>query len=287
MRRSALRPEAPGPARDAPFEPTRDRAWIGVGSVRHVRSAPVRHAFRYPACFVRLPMRHLDEALREGSVRTRLFARNPRHRLSALWSFHDADHGDPSFDGSLAAWIDGLLAEHGVYDADGSLWLQTFPRILGYAFKPVSFWFCHRADGALRAVVCEVNNTFGERHCYLLAHRDGRPLAPGEQLEAAKVFHVSPFCSVSGSYRFRFHDTPDRTLARIDYDAEGRRPLIATSLSGRLLPMTTAAVAATFLRMPLFSLGVIARIHWQALRLWIKHVPYFAKPTPPAAAITR
>jgi uncharacterized protein len=260
-----------------------ERAQIGIGVVRHVRSSPVRHAFRYPACFVRLPMRRLDDAL----AGQRLFARNPRRRLAALWSFHDADHGDPAFKGTLVAWIDGLLADHDIRDADGPLWLQTFPRVLGYAFKPVSFWFCHRADGALRAVLCEVNNTFGERHCYLLAHRDGRPLAPGEELAASKVLHVSPFCSVTGRYRFRFLDARDRTVARIDYDADGCRPLLATSLSGRLVPMSDGTLAAAFLRMPLFSLGVIARIHWQALRLWTKRVPFFAKPTPPDAAISR
>jgi hypothetical protein len=88
-----------------------------------------------------------------------------RNRFGLL-SFHDRDHGDGRAD--ALAWIDELLASEGVADADGEVWLHTYPRVLGYVFKPVSFWYCHRADGTLAAVVAEVNNTFGERHCYLL-----------------------------------------------------------------------------------------------------------------------
>ena len=113
----------------------------------------------------------------------------------------DRDHGDGR---PLLAWIDALLADHGVTDADGEIWLHAFPRVFGYVFNPVSFWFAHRGDGTLRAIVAEVNNTFGERHCYLLSHDDGRPLAWGEELHARKVFHVSPFCAIEGHYRFRF-----------------------------------------------------------------------------------
>lgn len=220
-------------------------------------------------------MRDLDAAF----AGRRLLSRN---RFN-LFAFHDADHGDGL---PPVAWIDDLLAREGITDADGALWLDTFPRVLGYAFKPVSFWFCERRDGALRAVVCEVNNTFGERHCYLLAHRDGRPIASGETLAAAKVFHVSPFCAVEGAYRFRFLTVGDRTVARIEH-ATADGALITASLSGRLVPATDRALAGAFLRHPLFSFGVIARIHWQALRLWIKRTPFFRKPPPPAVEVSR
>jgi DUF1365 family protein len=256
---------------------------IAVGEVRHARSRPRRHAFRYPAYFMRLPMRHVDEAL-QGR---RFLSRN---RFNLL-SFHDADHGDRRSRLPLAAWIDGLLAGEGIVDADGEIWLHTFPRVLGYAFKPVSFWFCHRADGALRAVVCEVNNTFGERHCYLLAHGDGRPIVDGEEMAATKVFHVSPFCSATGRYRFRFAHRRDRVVARIEYDEQGdagvREPLITTSLSGRLQSASDRALWSAFIRMPLFSFGVIARIHWQAVQLWWKRTPFFSKPEPPAVEVSR
>ncbi|MES3014710.1 MAG: DUF1365 domain-containing protein, partial [Pseudomonadota bacterium] len=133
------------------------------------------------------------------------------------------------------------------------------------------------------AIVVEVNNTFGERHCYLL---DGDDLAFGRELRAAKVFHVSPFCEVAGSYRFRFMRTASRTVARIDHhDAQGA--LIRTSVSGRLQPLTSARARAAFFGMPLMTLGLIARIHWQALKLWRRRVPFFSKPAPPASFTTR
>ena len=100
-----------------------------------------------------------------------------------------------------------LLASESV-DADGEVVLHAFPRMLGYVFNPVSFWVCHDREGRVRAVLCEVCNTFGEQHNYLLAHPDGRPLVSGETLRARKVLHVSPFCEVKGGYRFRFHFAP-------------------------------------------------------------------------------
>jgi DUF1365 family protein len=163
--------------------------------------------------------------------------------------------------------------------------------VLGYAFKPVSFWYCHRADNSLAAIVVEVNNTFGERHCYLL---DGPGLAFGVELRAAKVFHVSPFCAVAGHYRLRFMRTdrggtgmhPPRTVVRIDHhDKQGL--LLTTSISGSLQPLTASRARAAFWRMPWMTWGVIVRIHWQALQLWAKRVRWFSKPPPPDATVSR
>ena len=167
--------------------------------------------------------------------------------------------------------------------ADGEVWLHCYPRVLGHTFKPVSFWYCHRADGSLRAIVVEVNNTFGERHCYLL----DRPRF-GQELHADKVFHVSPFCPVEGGYRFRFMVNADRsrTVARVDFD-DTLGPVIETSVSGTLEPATTSAIRRAVWRYPAMTLGVVARIHWQALRLWVKRVPFFRKPVPPTLFTTR
>jgi DUF1365 family protein len=247
------------------------RAQIGHGEVRHHRLRPSEHAFAYPTYFLMLPMRSL-RARPEPALR--------RNRAGLL-SFHDRDHGDGSSD--ALAWLDGLLASEGITDADGETWLHCYPRVLGYVFKPVSFWYCHRADDSLAAIVVEVNNTFGERHCYLLA---GPQLGWGRELRAQKVFHVSPFCDVQGSYRFRFMRTAERTVARVDHDDE-TGPLLLTSVSGRLQALTAASARRAFFGSPLMTLGVILRIHWQALRLWLKHVPFFGKPTPPQAFTSR
>ncbi|HMA06684.1 MAG TPA: DUF1365 domain-containing protein [Ramlibacter sp.] len=243
---------------------------IGFGEVRHTRLRPVRHAFAYPTCFLLLPMRSLR---RDGSG---ALARN----RTALLSFHDRDHGDGSED--ALAWLDALLQRHGIAGADGEVWLHCYPRVLGHAFKPVSFWYCHRADGALRAIVVEVNNTFGERHCYLLD-------APawGRELLAVKAFHVSPFCRVEGRYRFRFVFSPSRarTVARIDFD-DDEGALLRTSVSGDLQTATASALRRALWRHPALTLGIVARIHWQALRLWLRQVPFHRKPAAPAQSTT-
>ena len=251
------------------------RALIGRGPVRHARRRPVARAFRYDTWFLLLPMRTLRQQPDP------VLARNRAARVS----FHDRDHGDGGDD--ALAWFERLLAAEGIADADGEIWLHTYPRVLGYAFKPVSFWYAHRADGSLRAIVAEVNNTFGERHCYLLTGTATEPLGWGRELRAAKVFHVSPFCAIEGGYRFRFMRTVDRTVARIDHDDATGQPLLQTSVSGQLAPLTRRALHQAWLGSPLLTLGVMARIHWQALHLWWQRVPFFRKPVPPAALVSR
>lgn len=252
---------------------------IGFGQVRHTRLRPRRHAFAYRSYFLMLPMR----SLRAWPQSHAGLAVN---RAGAI-SFHDADHGDGRSpeDGGALAWIDEMLRSEGIHDAEGEVWLHCYPRVLGYAFKPVSFWYCHRSDGSLRAIVVEVNNTFGERHCYLLD-------APryGAELHADKVFHVSPFCESSGSYRFVFlrgaRGESDRCLVRVDHhDAAG--PLLQTSVSGELLPVGPQTLRRALWAYPAMSLAVIVHIHWQALRLWLKRVPLRSKPAPPANFVSR
>ena len=253
------------------------QALIGFGEVRHLRLRPARNAFRYATYFLMLPMRALHQ---HGSG---ALAHNRRGALS----FFDKDHGDGS--SNALTWLDALLQREGVQDATGEAWLHTYPRVLGYTFKPVSFWYCHTQAGQLRAIVVEVNNTFGERHCYLL----DTPRY-GQELTASKVFHVSPFCTLEGGYRFRFmttlaadgSSTPQKTVARVDYD-DASGALLETSVGGTLEPVTTASVRKALWGYPAMTLGVMARIHWQAFRLWRKRVPFIRKPRPPENFVTR
>jgi len=253
------------------------RPLIGFGRVWHRRLRPAEHEFSHATYFLMLPMR---------ALRAQPSAALHRNRVGAL-SFFDRDHGDGRDD--ALAWLDELLAGEGVVDAHGEVWLHTIPRVLGHTFKPVSFWYAHRADGTLAAVVAEVNNTFGERHCYLIT---GPSLRWGAEMVATKVFHVSPFCAVEGRYRFRFLVrgesalSPRHTMACIDHD-DTAGPLLRTSVSGALEPLSRASARRALVSMPLMTLGIVARIHWHALRLAIKRVPFHAQPPAPDRFITR
>ena len=264
---------APAPALAA------HRPHIGFGHVWHTRLRPRRHRFIVPTFFLLLPMR----TLRAHPEAAGVLALN---RPGAL-AFRDADHGDgrsPQAGGALA-WLEALLHSEGIDGVDGEIWLHCYPRVLGYSFKPVSFWYCHRQDGSLRAIVAEVNNTFGERYAYLLDHPHY-----GQELRARKAFHVSPFCAIDGGYSFEFRrggaDGLQSARVRIDYhDAEG--PVLLTGMAGRLEPLTAASRRRALWRYPLLTLGVMARILWNALLLWLKHVPFHTKPQVPASPVSR
>jgi DUF1365 family protein len=201
-------------------------------------------------------------------------------------SFHDKDYGLGQKD-SLE-WALETAKNNGVEDVDGEVWLQTFPRVLNYVFNPVSFWFFENKKGELRAILAEVNNTFGERHCYLLSNSDGSQLMWGQTFSAKKIFHVSPFCEVKGHYKFRFFKSTEKKtqhLARIEYHDEG--PLLITSISGKEENFSTKELFKIIFMYPIMSFGVIFRIHWQALKLWLKGVKFHSKPSAPKTLVSK
>ena len=162
------------------------------------------------------------------------------------------------------------VREHGVTGQVGAIELVTNCRVFGYVFNPVSFFFCYDQHEALVAVVVEVNNTFGESHAYVLT-------PDGEPVTAKKVFHVSPFMTLDGTYRFAFDVSPDHLDVRIDLYRRGV-PVFVSRLSLDRRPLTDRGLAVALVRYPLVTLAVIGRIHWQALRLWWKGATYYPKP---------
>jgi uncharacterized protein len=230
---------------------------LAFGTVWHQRTRPASHQFSYRAFFVAVPARVLL-APPSGNW---LFGVNRR----AVISVHKNGHSMGSAQGLGQALIETFGHQE--------VTLFCFARVLGYEFKPVSFWV------AEDKVLAEVHNTFGERHAYLL-HRE-------LPLQAEKRFHVSPFCDVKGRYEFDIESSAQRFSAAIHlFDQEGLPALIKTRLSGKLSPVTLASSLRAILAYPLFSVTVIARIHWQALRLWSKKVPWFSKPVPPLDSLT-
>ncbi len=251
------------------------KAGIFFGDVMHVRLRPRRNAFRYRVFFLRFPISAIER------LENALFSVNRWN----IFSFHYRDHG-PRDGSHPEAWLRNLLSREGLEAADGEIMLQTFPRMLGYVFNPISFWFCHDRGGALRAVLCEVSNTFGEHHHYLVSHPDAVAIEAGDSFVARKVFHVSPFCEVSGEYRFEFRVGAESSHVRIDYDDAGGR-LLRTAVSGKGGAFSVRGLLRAFTLYPWMTLGVVVRIHFQALRLWLKGVPWFMKPVPPEREVSR
>jgi hypothetical protein len=183
-----------------------------------------------------------------------------------LFSFYKRDHGGR--DGSsLRDWAKEQLCKAGIDNFNGQIKLTTMPRLLGYVFNPVSFWHCYEKDH-LVAVICEVNNTFGESHNYVVQNPLENKEAPME-----KVFHVSPFYSVKGRYRFNF---TKKDFVSISYESE-HGPFIAT-LKGSPIEEGSWPLLKLFLSNPLYTFFVVFLIHYQALRLFIKRVPFYPKP---------
>lgn len=237
---------------------------IVSGRVMHRRRLPREHRFVYPVFYLLLDMDRLE------ATRSWLFGVNRRRPLA----FHFRDHGDGR---DPRLWVGELLSESGLDDCDGGLWLQTFPRVFGYLFNPVSFWFCGRRDGRIGAIIAEVNNTFGGRHCYVL--RPDAEAGGFRDVAADKRFYVSPFFPVSGGYRFHISTDFEHPRVAIDYYDRGELQL-NTAVWGRARPWSVAGLLGALLRQPLLTLGVTARIHWQALRLWLKGVPLTKRPQP-------
>lgn len=243
------------------------------GQVLHRRLRPRVHVLRYRVLHLLVDIDQVGEL----AARLRLFG----HNCFALFAFHDRDYG--TGDGTrLRGHAEGLLRGAGIEPDGGAICLLTMPRVLGYAFNPLSTWFCHGRDGTLRAVIYEVSNTFGERHSYVIAaEADAREV----RQSAPKHFHVSPFLPMAMGYAFRVHP-PDERLAIGIMVTDDDGPVLSAIHTARRESLTDAALLRAAFAYPLVTLKVTAGIHWEALKLWCKRVPLFRKPPPPAEAVT-
>lgn len=242
------------------------------GIVTHTRVKPRRHRLRYRIFMLLVD---LDEAQALGA-RLKLFGAE----RFALASFYERDHLSGA--GRLKAEVEGHLEAAGI-ETGGPVRLLCMPRILGGVFNPLSVYFCHRADGTLSALLYEVNNTFGERHSYLIpvTGADGETVRQG----ISKGFYVSPFMDMDLAYGFRIQPPGETVSVGVEVsDAEG--PVLSAAFAGARQDLTDAALWKAFVSHPLMTLGVMAAIHWEALKIWLKGERLRPRPPAPTRPVT-
>jgi len=195
-----------------------------------------------------------------------------------LFGFRNADHGDGS-GRPLRAQVEAHLAAAGIDLGGGAIRLLCMPRLLGFVFNPISVYYCYDSRGAIKALLYQVHNTFGQRHSYLIPV-DNKPGDPLKQC-CLKAFYVSPFMDMDIAYRFRVQP-PDKRVTLVIEGSDKQGPVLVASLAGERRALTDAALLRVFLSFPLMTLKVVAGIHWEALKLWVKGMRL--RPRPPAPA---
>jgi DUF1365 family protein len=245
---------------------------IYIGSVVHQRLRPVRHRLRSAIFYLLID---LDE-LPRLHARLKLFSFD---RFN-LFAFHQRDHGDGT-PGGLRAWVERLLGEADL-PGGGPVQVMCMPRLLGHAFNPITVFFCHGPDANLVAMIYEVRNTFGEKHCYLLAVEGAGGTI---RQQCRKQFFVSPFMAMDMLYRFRV-TRPDETISLSVTVADASGPMLATAFAGSRSVLTDRALLGRFVRMPLLGTKVLFAIHWEAALLWLKGLPLLRRPPPPAHPVS-
>lgn len=245
-----------------------DAAALYPARVMHRRLVAPLYRFVYRISYLLVDV----DRLHELPARLRFFSLNRWNLLS----LHTRDYGDGR---GLRLWAERVLHDGGVMLNGGRIRLLTLPRVLGFAFNPISLWYCEHADGSLRAIIAEVRNTFGERHSYLLAS-GGAPWPYSQTQDKDKCFHVSPFFDLVGRYRFQIDEPGERVRVAIHETREGV-PIFDATLAGERRTLTDGAILRQVLTMPAMTLKVVAGIHWEALKIWLRGAKFHPKPPPP------
>lgn len=245
---------------------------IYEGTTTHVRRKPVHHRLQYGLFSLLIDLDELDDL---GSLR--FFS----HNRTNLVSFFDEDHG--ARDGSdLRTWISRELTAAGYQGTPGRIRLLCLPRIIGYEFNPLTVWFIDDAGGNPRWILYEIHNTFGEAHSHLVELEE----ANGKHRHGfRKEFFVSPFFDVEGGYRVTISQPDDRMSIAITYEIDDETVFTA-SLSGRRIPLTSKTLLGAVVRYPLVTFKVMAAIHWEATKLWLKGARYRKRPAPPVDSVS-
>ena len=236
---------------------------IYSGTVMHRRFSPAAHRFSYGVYYLWLDLDELATLDRT--------ALGFGHNRAAPFSFRDRDHG-PRDGTPLRPWFDGLLEEAGIDLEGGSVRILTLPRIFGYVFNPISVWCGYGPRGDLRAVLYEISNTFGQWHHHLHPAGDLDPAGNARHVFDKELF-VSPFIDMDATYEFRVRPPDERTALLVrEHLASGH--LLTATFVARRKELSTSSLWREFATHPMMAMKVIAGIHWEALRLWLKGAPF-------------
>lgn len=241
--------------------------------VMHQRWFPHSYRFQYRVFSLLLDIDRLDEIAQQRFLSINRFN---------LFSIYTQDHGDRS-EKSWRTWINETLASQGLKVAH-RVQVQCFPRILGYGFNPLSLWYCYDKQSELYAVVCEVSNTFGEHHHYLL-HEGGAPLALPVKANKNKIFHVSPFINMEQEYRFTI-DKPGEQLRVVIQEYEQNALMLVATQQGQRHALSSSNLLKYFFKVPFMTFKIMVLIHWHALKLGLAGAKFYRKPEPPDEIIS-
>lgn len=244
------------------------------GWVYHQRIRPSRHRLRYRAYWLLLDLDEIDAVARH----LKIFSYNRGNILS----FHDRDHGEGT-PRALRSQIEEHLRAAGLSEAGHRIELLCMPRVLGYGFNPLSVYFCHDHNGMLAALVYEVSNTFGERHSYLIPRTPS--LDPIIRQRCEKRFYVSPFLDMDMNYDFRLAE-PEEALSVSILGSNADGPIIFASIKARRFRLSDANLLRAVCTHPMLTQKVIAAIHWEALRLWMKGLTLRTRPSAPEMPVS-
>ncbi|MEM8770525.1 MAG: DUF1365 domain-containing protein [Pseudomonadota bacterium] len=230
-------------------------ALVYEGVVAHARLKPVLHKFRYNVFSFFMDLDRFEETAAD----LRWFSLD---RFN-LFSFRQRDHGAAKGE-RLADHVRSLLDEAGT-PCRGRIFMLAYPRMLGFVFNPLTIYYCHNEQGDLRAVLYEVRNTFGGRHCYLIPFEGGDTI----RQTADKLFHVSPFMDMDLIYDFEL-TRPGKNLQVVVNTSDDEGPVLTASFAGKAHALSDAKLVSLFFGYPLMTMKVIAGIHWEAFRLLAK-----------------
>lgn len=239
------------------------------GNVMHKRVQPKVNQFKYSIYYISLPLSKINH-----KIENKFF----KYNKFGFLSFYNKDHGYRN-DTSIFEWVEDIFKQCDTAKPDGEIVLVTMPRVLGYVFNPVSFFYCYDKDQNLCAVICEVNNTFGETHSYLCLAPDTKThISDDDILEGQKMFHVSPFIERTGKYKFRFSQKKEDLGVWINLFDDYNAPFLMTAVSGKMAEFNDTNTRKAFFRYPLITFKAIYLIHWQAIKLIMKGIKYIPRP---------